>query len=55
MHDDYWVFAKEMWENAVVVSKSESVREWDLLQSWVDLRYTKSDGSKKQRRNEYGV
>ena len=60
VRNDYWSTAEDIWTNAVVVSKSESLRGWDLLESWVDLRRTKTMKEPNgkfivNKRNEYGM
>ena len=51
---EYWKFAPVLWEHAVVVEKRENLHEWNLLNSWVDLRGTKHYQETDRERNEYG-
>ena len=54
VYEEYWKFAPEIWNHAVVVQKRENLEEWNLLNSWVDLRGTKHQQETDKQRNEYG-
>ena len=54
VYEEYWKFAPEIWNHAVVVQKRQNLEEWHLLNSWVDLRGTKHQQETDKQRNEYG-